>query len=57
MNPRKKKVESLKRIFRGRKQDHGTKRAIRGRSREEHNIREWKLSRKRRLDFRRGAEE
>ena len=53
---KKKKTQNLDRKANGRGQDHGTKRTIRGRGRERHNTEEWKMSRKRRRDFRRGAE-
>lgn len=52
-----KRIQTLKRIARGKKQDHGTKSTIRGHGRERHNTEEWKLSRRRRRDFRRGAAE
>lgn len=52
---RKKKNENLGRKANGRGQDHGTKRTIRGHSGERHNTEEWKMSRRRRRDYRRGA--
>lgn len=52
-----KKQINFERKSRGRGQDHGTKRTIRGRSRERHNVEEWKLSRIRRQSFRNIAEE
>ncbi len=47
-----KKEKNHERKARGRGQDHGTKRTIRGRSRERHNTEEWKASAKRRRNFR-----